>query len=85
LDAEAAETLHRISDAALLIDGGWSVYSLWRAVKKGRVRFVRGPALSVTGKPLIHVPASEIRRLNALQAGRPKRGRTTPFIPPLEP
>jgi hypothetical protein len=75
---KAAEATFRVRDAAPQIAGGdWSPWSLWRACKRGQVKFTHGPGG-------IHISASEIARINALQAGRAPRKRTSPFIPVVE-
>ena len=82
MEVEAAKSpkTYSVPDAASLI-GGWSKYSLWRALKRGQVKFVRS-APGRLGQPVLHIPASEVRRLVALQEGRGPRKRTTPLVPP---
>jgi hypothetical protein len=80
LETEAARSPRStlsVPDAAPLL--GWTRHALYRAIRKGRIKFVRGPP-GPNGLPTLHLSAAEFRRLAAMQEGRGPRKRTTPLI-----
>jgi hypothetical protein len=77
LEAAAPKT-YSVPDAAALTE--WSRFSLYRALKRKQLKWVKGPP-GQNGKPTMHLSAAELRRLVAMQEGRGRRKRTTPLIP----